>query len=372
MKRCLITFLLLMSPWFAQAKGVTYPQLKIMQNSALIDRLNLILENRLELLKACDDGGFKKSAQSLNQYLNSKDLSDIEITARQDQILNLQLNYLRASRTLEMKCLGTSEIKSTKKPFPFSKNTENQSNPINRLWWKTLEPSCYKIRLKGNLKGVDTNACFAGDRVLLNAFERLQKDPAEVSLRYSYSLLSDLEHTSPGAVFDLEKSFFNEFNTDNRQLLMAILGAISTSGPSGLTGWLQGLEDRLLVRDLNSKKSNVQILKHFADLQEAKYNYILLRDLADQYHVKIHLYGQDVSSWNRHNMMAAFLGCSLGPGFEKKTPALIYLTGVAYETKDFFSHLKEGVSLKASEQNFVEDTTRYRVSGSFGYNLCLK
>lgn len=370
MRKALILFFVVLIPWVGKTQGTSYGQTLRLQNSALIDRLNLILGERIKSLQRCEDPAFHQKARAMYSYLKEADLNHEELVKQQKNILWSLLDLLRHSRDFEQRCLGSAQIRSIRKPFAFSNNTENQNNPLNRLWWKTLEPSCYKIRLKGELHHVDGNACFAGDRVVVKTFEKLQVDLIETSLRYSYSLLADLSKTPLQGDLNLENSYFNEFQSNNPTLLLSALAAIGSSGPSGLTGWLQGIEDRLLIQDLNSQLNNEQILRRFTDLQTAKYNYIVFRDTADRYKIKLKIYGQEMSSWSRHNVMAAFLGCSLRGSFDTKTPGLVYLTGVAYEAKDFISHLKEGVSLKASQKNFIDDTNRYKVSGLFGYHLC--
>jgi hypothetical protein len=154
------------------------------------------------------------------------------------------------------------------------------------------------------------------------------------------------------------------------QLLFNLIAAIGSSGPSGLTGWLQGLEDRMLIGDLNAGLSNEKIYQRFSDFQHAKFNYILFRGLLDEKKIQMKMYGLDVSAWNRHNFMAAFIGCANGKTFRERTSTLVYLTGVAYEAKDFISHLREGVGFKDSKENFNVDSHRYAESGQFGYEHC--
>ncbi|KHD89414.1 MAG: hypothetical protein OM95_03335 [Bdellovibrio sp. ArHS] len=371
MKSALLTFFILFSSCLAFAgRAVSFEETQQLQNSALIDRLNLILAQRVSLLKNCSAFDFHAKAVPLTGYLSRTSLESPEILSQQRKIIYELIGGIKNSLSVEQKCRGTAQIQSIRQPFFFSENTENVRNPLNRLWWKSLEPSCYRVRLKGELSNVDSNACFAGDRLVLKQFEKLQKPLTPTSLDYSYALLAKLSRTVIGGELKLEEAFLEEFQQDNPALLLSALTVMGSSGPSGLTGWLQGIEDRLLVQDLNSPKSKEQIFAEFSDLQTAKYNYMVFRSLVDKNQIKITLYGYSVNDWNRHNIMAAFLGCSQKASFGAKTASLVYLTGMAYEAKDFVSHLKEGVGFLRSRQNFKEDTNRYKLAGAFGYSIC--
>lgn len=341
-----------------------------MQTTALLERLALTLKNKMNDLKSCHDLEFLKTAETLLQNIEFDSLNKSQNFLKQKKLVSSFLDTLKKSKDISLKCGRNSEIKSIRKPLVFAKNSGNVQNPLNQLWWKALEPACYEVYQKGNFNQVDGNACFAGDRVIMSRLFSFDEDPIDTSLRFSFALLASLANAESGSEIDIEKVYFLEFPNGSKPHFLTLLAAISTSGPSGLTGWLQGLEDRLLIRDLNLKLSNEQILKNFEDLQEAKFNYIIFRDLIDRQKITLKLQSHRVNQWNRHNMMALFLGCNLRKSFESQTKLLVWITGIAYELKDFVSHLKEKLSMQEAYANYAVDTERYRVSGAIGYDFC--
>lgn len=371
MKQVLLLAFLFVLPWQSFAKEVTYLESVYMQDSALIDRLNVTLKSRIQLLNKCQDTEFLNYAQTLTSSIDQAKFDDPAFQVRQKKTIGFLLDTLKKSKSVEASCLGKpGNILSIRKVFFFSQNSENLKNPLNRLWWKTLEPACYKIRLRGNLNNVDGNACFAGDRLMNASFDKLEVDGVRASLQYSYALLAAAAIEAEGGELNLEKVFQDEFMQERPKLLFTLIAAIGSSGPSGLTGWLQGLEDRMLISDINAGLSNEKIYQRFSDFQHAKFNYIVFRGMLDQKKIQMKMYGTDVSAWNRHNFMAAFIGCANGKTFGERTSSLVYLTGVAYEAKDFVSHLREGAGLKASKENFNVDSNRYAESGQFGFDQC--
>ena len=87
--------------------------------------------------------------------------------------------------------------------------------------------------------------------------------------------------------------------------------------------------------------------------------------------LKIKMGNVIVNQWNRHNYMAAFLACEYHQrGLGKLAHLIPDALGIVYESNDFISHLKDGVSFKNSVQNFKEDTARYREGSAFGEKYC--
>src|SRR6476661_2281417 len=157
MPKVLALLILSLIPWVSFAQGKTLEQTRVLHNAALIDRLSLVLEDRLNLLSKCSDETFNDKALALTKEIKQSDLYNPQVVSKQYSHLLSLLTTLRQSKQIEKKCLGTSEIKSIRQAFKFSENTENRENPLNRLWWKTVAPSCYKIRLQGTLGKVDSN-----------------------------------------------------------------------------------------------------------------------------------------------------------------------------------------------------------------------
>jgi hypothetical protein len=133
---------------------------------------------------------------------------------------------------------------------------------------------------------------------------------------------------------------------------------------------MQGIEDTLLMKDLNDPQlTPLEIYSNFKTLQKAKLSYLVFRELATKNKVKIRVFGNPIDLWNRHNFMAAFLGCRENAQLDQVT-YMILNVGSAYETKDFISHIQEGLSFKVSAENFKIDTLRYLEGAQVGWQIC--
>ena len=94
-------------------------------------------------------------------------------------------------------------------------------------------------------------------------------------------------------------------------------------------------------------------------------------EVAQHKNVVLTLGNTNIHSWNHHNMISAFLACDYETrGMNSIAKLVPEALGVAYESKDFVSHLKDGLGWKKSAQNFEQDTDRHRVGAVFGYRYC--
>lgn len=213
-------------------------------------------------------------------------------------------------------------------------------------------------------------ACFGGDRPINQVVENLlgQKKAQNLYL-ISKDLLKTVRQLSHGSRFDFLSVVQTWPNMDNKDAL-GVLAALSTSGNSGLTGWLQSVEDRWLIEGVIVGAKSAEIYLQAKYLQAAKLRYKLLRDFVESNKIKITIGKHDVQHWNRHNFMAAFLGCYFSDHNPIYVQNFISLVGVGYEAKDFTTHLKEKMSIKDAKENFQTDTQRYRESVSVGLRLC--
>lgn len=235
-------------------------------------------------------------------------------------------------------------------------------------FYKELAPACFPVAGKGEFKNKDTNACFGADTMIVMDADKLSVQLPYDSLIYAAALLKEIQNLEPGQSFDLFNVYAKTFTPDPKAFFTT-LASFSTSGNSGLTGWLQGVEDTLLVRDLNSSLPKEKIYDRAKKLQLAKITYQKVRDLGDRWQGSIRLFGLPFDQWNRHNVMAAYLGCR-EEGSEAEVVARVGRIGIGYESKDFVSHILEGVSLEASTQNFKADTHRYTEGATLGYQAC--
>jgi hypothetical protein len=230
-------------------------------------------------------------------------------------------------------------------------------------WIRRLDPRCFSPRVKGYFNFKETNACFAGDGIILKFFRAVGNDPYVAASEFAATMAKTMVETPKGGVFDFDQVYSDKLDWQ----ILTLLAAVGSSGNSGNVGWLKGLEDRLLRIDLATLDFD-SIYLNFKMLQQAKINYQLARQISDQNHIRLKLNGVFIDDWVRHNVMAAFLGCVAYSGFDQW---LIYGTGIGYESRDFMSHIeKENWTTKAAIQNFIQDTNRYRISSKVGYRYC--
>ncbi len=234
-----------------------------------------------------------------------------------------------------------------------------------------LEPHCFPSNETSGIGSIDLNPCFAGDGLLHETLVRLKLNPALEANAMMDQLLLDIGDVPEGGAFELQNSYRKIRPEKNLIPLFTLLAIVGTSGNSGLTGWLQGFEDRLLIDGLRDPKVDTEeIYWTFKVHQRAKIKYQVLREYAESRRIEIRISGHSWKQWNRHNLMAASLGCGMIDKTPDQAKFLLALTGIAYEGKDFASHLKGGYRLKDAVQNFLVDTKRYREAGFVGRVLC--
>jgi hypothetical protein len=222
----------------------------------------------------------------------------------------------------------------------------------------------------GSFREKENNACFAADGLILQDVRSLKLRIPDDALKFSQGLYDALLLQPVRGSLDLFAVFAQQFPGLPPQAMFTLLASFTTSGNSGLTGWLQGVEDGLLMADLNNPQlQSLAVYTRSKQLQSAKIMYQKMRTLSDRFEIKLQLFGQDITAWNRHHFMAAFLGCrSTQPMAE--TVHKVHRIGMGYESKDFVFHLLEGVRMNDARENFKTDSNRYREGATLGYQAC--
>jgi len=96
-----------------------------------------------------------------------------------------------------------------------------------------------------------------------------------------------------------------------------------------------------------------------------------VRELALSKKMRLTIGGTDVSTYHRHQFTAAYLACHYqSSGDERMARSMPRMIGVAYESKDFVSHIREGLSFADSRKNFSQDTSKYSEGGRLGIAVC--
>lgn len=344
------------------AAKISLASLDELEDVAVYDRLDRILQRQKETLFYCRD-----VESGLDNFLDN----DVRPTPRafqKKEILDL-IHAVRTTRQLIStypKCAGRSLVPSVRKPLLIPAVHGNQATSF----WTDLAPACFPVAGKGAFREKENNACFAADGMIFRDLKSFQLSVPENTLLLSQALYLRLLKTPLKGSLDLFAVYTDTFPGRGPREMWTLLAAFTTSGNSGLTGWLQGVEDQVLVSDLNDLTlSDAQVYQRFKQLQLAKITYQKFRDLADRFYVSLTVFGSDIYSWNRHNFMAAYLGCR-DSGTLAQVVRRVYAVGVGYESKDFVFHLLEGVKLRPSIENFEVDTARYKQSSYIGWQTC--
>lgn len=234
-----------------------------------------------------------------------------------------------------------------------------------------LRPHCFQSLRRGLAGFYENHACFGGDIAMNADLERAfgASKPSMVANAAELLARAALDAT-PGSRLDILSTLSDLSPGLSNRDAMALLAATGTSGNSGMTGWMQSLEDRWLIEGLLSNLPLKAVYQNTMLLQSAKANYIGLREIVDSKKLMLTLGTRLINRWNRHNLMAAYLACHFSHLPKTDVTSVIAKIGVGYESKDFVSHLVSGVSLKTSIENFNQDTERYRSAGAAGYELC--
>ncbi|MBC7690794.1 MAG: hypothetical protein H7222_03425 [Methylotenera sp.] len=235
-----------------------------------------------------------------------------------------------------------------------------------------LDPWCASD-VQPNYNGErDGNPCFAGEHPILGAL----RDPANRktatyfdSAMETDGFLSRLAEAAegPARVLPLEKLFSPGLS---RRALLAIMTYLYAAGTSEL-GWVDGFGESFWRTALDQGASPRTALSQYLSWLNRKDAYVVLRKKLHSRGQSLQLLSQNVEAWNHHEFISAFLACN----YESRGDDLLARTvpealGVAYESRDFASHLREQVGFRRSTESFITDVRRHQTGGHFGRTAC--
>ena len=332
--------------------------ISVQRNSlAYVHSQNPTVENLLLLLEA-----YQQTEIALQQYQKINSPCAKLIKAAEESIIEEEREQFRTAE-VSLATVGTL----------------THNDDLNFILIE-LDPRCDKAALPDYKTGhADTNPCTAGYAMVL---KRMKDSGKEIFPSYLESAaeidlyLGQLQAQVSSAPLNGEISLLN-LNSHNpvgeaslrlRQLsnlafLFTSYGSrIGMSSPYGDAFWMMPL------------KGNGSLFSGYAQyfnfMNRKDQFYQILRE-AKSKKLKIKMSNVIVNEWNRHNYMAAFLACEYHQrGLGKLAHLIPDALGIAYESNDFISHLKDGVSFNNSVQNFKEDTARYREGSAFGEKYC--
>ncbi len=153
-----------------------------------------------------------------------------------------------------------------------------------------------------------------------------------------------------------------EFEGQPKELL-ALLNFLYSSGSLEL-GFIDDFGYYDLKEGILNSETGEQIFDRFIQSKILKYRFQKVKkDLS--------VGEMSLKGKNRHDFMSAFLACHYGPKYGKRMAKLIpTIMGTLYESLDYISHRRKGISRKDSVRNFKKDTKRYRESAEWGYRFC--
>ncbi len=136
-------------------------------------------------------------------------------------------------------------------------------------------------------------------------------------------------------------------------------------------GWIDGFAERFWSGPLRERATPAQAYASAMSWMNRKQLFSGWRNFARSRGVRLFWGAREVTDWNHHDFIAAFMGCDFqerGLGWLGR--ALPEALGIAYESLDFVSHMREGDGLEASAANFGRDVGRHSEGAAFGEAFC--
>lgn len=372
MFKLLVGILLLSISLFGQTTSarINLANIDHLENQVIHDRLQRILTYQYSAWRNCKNPSPQTIAKLNSWYSIITDDSIADKTDTKEEVAALlrTITAIRQTQSPSADCPTSFRLQQTQSVRQEMTRPPALKRDIYRFY-KELAPACFPVASKGKLKNKDTNACFGGDRMITQDMQKLELQLPYDSLIFATDLFQSIQTLKMNQNLDLFNVFARRYKPDPKAFF-TLLASFATSGNSGLTGWLQGVEDTLLVNDLNdSSLDENAVFRRTKTLQKAKLTYQKFRELADARPKQVFIFGNNFQTWNRHNVMAAYLGCRES-GNQDEVLGKVTRIGKGYEAKDFISHILEGVSIKTSIQNFKEDTQRYTEGAILGHQAC--
>lgn len=235
-----------------------------------------------------------------------------------------------------------------------------------------LDPFCVTQNSKNFFGVKDPNACMAGDR-LLGKTVRQKNDPEQKRIhRFLSDLESKIAESKNNGQIDLWKIYLktNKDTPENRKNFLALTAFFYyTLGTAG--GYVDGIADHYWQSALKESQYPEDAFYEFYSMrQKVDWYGHLIHKQAKKKNLQFTIKHVSIKGMNRHDFMAMFLSCHFreyGPIAPRVIPSIL---GLAYESLDFVSHIKEDVGLEVSAKNFKKDTSRYTVGSTLGNGFC--
>jgi hypothetical protein len=238
-----------------------------------------------------------------------------------------------------------------------------------------LDPHCVSVQVPNDSNDYDTFPCMAADFMVGKSLvsDRTWESFLPRSKKFLVSFRQEfLRPDLKTEGIDLWP-LYRQDQADTSQLREEFLAEINFffSSFHSASSYIRGFHDHIWHFVLLKTGSADQALEYFISSRLIVDEFRTLHGWAGQHGIPMNLHGIDMAQKIRHNYMAAFLACHYREENRLIHESLPVMLGYTYESFDFKSHIiDEHLSFKASKENFITDTTRYRTGVYWGYRFC--
>lgn len=236
-----------------------------------------------------------------------------------------------------------------------------------------LAPRCNKISIPDFVAGVvDLNSCYAGGKLAIESFP---KNPwgrnSDIDI-FLTNLWNKVLDNSLNSEIDLYSTYKKSQKESTPKEFLAVMTFLLTAKNIG-GGALDDFTSYNFSKLMQQREGASFIIAELLEMKEIKNSYVAIQKVADQKNIQFKIRDQVIKIGDRHRLMGIFLACHFKGKLGTTVPTEIFpiLLGIAYESMDFVSHLKEGISLKKSTQNFLQDVNKYKEAVFFAQKFCL-
>jgi hypothetical protein len=341
-------------------------------------RINHVIEYRAEALRRCAQHISVRQAPRIHELALALSLGLTSDSSRLMQLYQQTEDpwvQHRCSRELALQDNKLSAVE--RKKFATIKLFMQMSCGVNPLCYdllpkilKEVDPHCApasEVIPDFLTSELETNPCFAGDRLVGKALWDGNGSSLDRLHQFVIQFHAGVSQAADGATLELS----NYSERSSPLALLAMLSFLSASSSSN-SGYVDGFGDYIWQQSLKLGYTPEETLSGYHFYKRIK---DLGRDLfawSQKKHLKLMIGKRfDVSNANRHDFMAAFLACHYRSEDRAAVAKVVPIVlGIGYESLDFVSHIKQGVSVRASVENFNEDTARYRHAAEWATDFC--
>jgi hypothetical protein len=252
-----------------------------------------------------------------------------------------------------------------------------------------LDPHCRFDQIASKNGVLDGNACMAGYKIAMN--ELITKDNyIDLIFKFAFELDRKIKNgytlISPWTTY---KDVFNSSDSvSNKRYFLAMM-TFFYAASTNTTGMTDRFYEVAMLNDIKNGESAGQVVANYHDLKNIKTSFNIIKANMNKENIELNFRSKKINSYNRHNLMSMFLSCfytiKKGKKYGKQIPLAL---GIAYEGKDFISHLKnDGVDMNGLKlwnygtyfkainkayKGFMKDVKRYEASSNTGVSFCSK